>query len=88
MSATVIFALIGAKALYLLIIWLGAAIICSWLSVRSGYGERAGLASGLLLSAIGIIPWVIIYLAFPRPGSPRAEEGAIPKRHKADERPA
>jgi hypothetical protein len=84
---TPILALLGAKALYLLIIWLAAAIICSWLSVRSGYGERPGLASGLLLTAFGIIPWVIIYLAFPRPTSVRAQEGILPRRHTADERP-
>jgi hypothetical protein len=84
---TPILALLGAKALYLLIVWLAAAIICSWLSVRSGYGERPGLASGLLLTAVGIIPWLIIYLAFPRAGSPRALEGVLPRRHTADERP-
>ena len=83
-----ILALIGAKALYLLLIWLASAIICSWLSLRSGYGEKPGLATGLLLTAVGLIPWVIIYLAYPRKGSPRATEGIIPRRHKADERPA
>jgi uncharacterized membrane protein YeaQ/YmgE (transglycosylase-associated protein family) len=83
----VIFALIGAKALYLLIIWLASAIIASWLSARSGYGEKAGLASGLLLTIVGAIVWVVIYAALPRPGSTRAEEGFIPRRHKADERP-
>ena len=85
---TVIFAaVIGAKALYLLFLWLAAAIICSWLSMRSGYGERPGLASGLLLTVFGLIPWVIIYLWIPRSGSRRAEEGIVPRRHKADERP-
>jgi hypothetical protein len=83
----VIFALLGAKALYLLLIWLASAIIASWLSVRAGYGERAGLASGLLLTIFGAIAWIVIYAAFARPGSTRAEEGFIPRRHKADERP-
>src|SRR5205085_310394 len=81
----VIFALIGAKALWLLFLWLASAILASWLSARSGYGERAGLASGLLLTVLGAVLWVVIYLAFPRPGSPRATEGIIPTRHKADE---
>ena len=85
---TPILALIGAKALYLLLLWLGAAIVCSWMSLRCGFTERAGLATGLLLTVFGIIPWLIIYAFFPRPGSPRAEEGMIPRRHKADERPA
>jgi hypothetical protein len=85
---TVVLALIGAKALYLLVLWLGAAIICSWLSLRAGFSERAGLATGLLLTVVGILPWLIIYAFLARPGSPRAEEGMIPRRHKADERPA
>ena len=81
------FAYFGVKALYYLFIWLASAIIASWLSQRSGYGERAGLASGLLLTALGAIVWIVIYAAFPRPGSTRAEEGFVPRRHKADERP-
>ena len=83
-----ILALIGAKALYLLLIWLASAIVASWLSGRAGYGEKPGLATGLLLTIVGVIPWVLIYLTVPRPGSRRAEEGIIPRRHKADERPA
>jgi hypothetical protein len=57
---TVVFALFGFKALWLLYLWLLSAILCSWLSARKGYGEKAGLATGLLLSAVGIIPWLII----------------------------
>jgi hypothetical protein len=56
---TSIFALIGAKALYLTYAWLGSAIIAAYLSNRKGYGERPGLASGLLLNAIGIIVWLV-----------------------------
>ena len=41
---------IGAKALYLLYAWLASAIVAAYLSDRKGYGERPGLASGLLLS--------------------------------------
>ena len=56
---TSIFALIGAKALYLTYSWLASAIIAAYLSHRKGYGERPGLASGLLLNAIGIIVWLV-----------------------------
>ena len=54
-----VFALIGAKALYLLIAWLASAIAASWLSERKGYGERPGLAAGLLLSVVGVVIWLI-----------------------------
>ena len=54
-----VFALIGAKALYLLIAWLASAIVASWLSDRKGYGERPGLAAGLLLSVLGVVVWLI-----------------------------
>jgi len=53
-------ALIGAKALWLTYLWLGSAIAASWISNRKGYGEKAGLAAGLLLSAIGVVVWLVI----------------------------
>ena len=53
-------ALIGAKALWLIYAWLLSAIVASYLSGRKGYGERAGLASGLLLNALGIIVWLVM----------------------------
>jgi hypothetical protein len=53
-------ALIGAKALYLLYAWLIGAFVASWLSNRKGYGERPGLATGLLLSAVAIIVWLLV----------------------------
>jgi hypothetical protein len=56
---TVVVALIGAKALYLLYLWLASAIAASWLSNRKGYGERPGLATGLLLSIVGAIIWLL-----------------------------
>jgi hypothetical protein len=55
-----VFALIGATALWLTYAWLASAIIASYLSGRKGYGERAGLASGLLLNALGIVIWLIV----------------------------
>ena len=54
-----VFALIGAKALWLTYLWLASAIIASYISSRKGYGEKPGLASGLLLSAIGIVIWLV-----------------------------
>jgi hypothetical protein len=54
-----LFALIGAKALYLLYGWLISALVCSWLSARKGYGEKPGLAAGLLLTVIGIVVWIV-----------------------------
>jgi hypothetical protein len=61
-----VLALIGSTALWLLYSWLAAAIIASYLSGRKGYGERAGLASGLLLNFIGVIIWLVVP---PRPES-------------------
>jgi hypothetical protein len=54
-----VLAVIGAKALYLLFVWLASAIAASWLSDRKGYGERPGLAAGLLLSVVGVLMWLV-----------------------------
>jgi fucose permease len=51
--------MIGATALWLMYAWLLAAIVASYLSNRKGYGEKAGLASGLLLHVIGVIIWLV-----------------------------
>jgi hypothetical protein len=56
---TTIIAVIGVKALYLLYAWLLSAIVASFLSSRKGYGERIGLASGLLLSVLGVLIWLV-----------------------------
>jgi hypothetical protein len=53
------FAVIGAKALWLTYLWLASAIIASYLSARKGYGEKLGLAFGLLLSVVGAIIWLL-----------------------------
>jgi hypothetical protein len=54
-----VIALLGATGLYLLFIWLASAIAASYLSDRKGYGERPGLATGMLLTVIGVIVWLI-----------------------------
>ena len=51
---------VGVLALYLLFIWLASAIVGSYMSARKGYGEKAGLASGLLLSIVGAVAWLVI----------------------------
>jgi uncharacterized membrane protein YeaQ/YmgE (transglycosylase-associated protein family) len=53
-------ALIGATALWLTYLWLVGAVIASYLSDRKGYGEKPGLATGLLLSIVGAIIWLIV----------------------------
>lgn len=55
-----VFALLGSTALWLLYSWLLSAIIGSYLSGRKGYGERVGLASGLLLNVVGVVVWLIV----------------------------
>ena len=57
---TVYYALLGAKALWLLYAWLGSTIIASYLSERKGYGSKVGLASGLLLSVVGAVIWLLV----------------------------
>jgi hypothetical protein len=80
-----LYAAIGAKALYLLFIWLISAALASWLSDRKGYGERVGLTFGLLLSAIGLL---IVLLLPGRPGSRWKVEGWLPRRTLATAAPA
>jgi hypothetical protein len=68
---------IGAKALYLLFLWLISAAAGAWLSDRKGYGERVGLTLGLLLSALGLL----VVLVLPgRPGSRWRVDGWLPRR--------
>ena len=81
---TLVFALLGAKALYLLWAWLASAILSSWLSARKGYGEKVGLATGLLLTVVGVIVW----LAWPpRKDSPWKSEGILPRRRPREVAP-
>ena len=53
------FAVIGSTALWLTYGWLLSAIVASYLSDRKGYGEKAGLASGLLLTVVGVLLWLV-----------------------------
>jgi hypothetical protein len=55
-----VFALLGATALWLTYAWLASAIAASYLSGRKGYGERVGLAFGLLLNALGVLIWLFV----------------------------
>ena len=74
---TPIIANVGALALCLLFIWLASAIAASYLSDRKGYGEKVGLASGLLLSVVGVVVWLVMPA---RDGSTWRVDGALPKR--------
>jgi hypothetical protein len=75
-----ILAAFGVKALYLLYIWLISGVLCAYLSNRKGYGDRPGLATGLLLSAIGIV----VGLAWPaKDHSDWKIRGPVGRRRKA-----
>jgi hypothetical protein len=54
-----LFAVIGSGALWLMYLWLASAIVASYLSARKGYGEKLGLAFGMLLSVVGVLIWLI-----------------------------
>jgi hypothetical protein len=74
---TFLLASLGVKALYLTYVWLLSSVGASWLSDRKGFGERPGLITGLLLSAIGLVIW----LFWPAKDDSRWKvQGAIPKR--------
>ena len=74
---TFVLANLGVKALYLTYIWLLSSVGASWLSARKGYGERPGLITGLLTSAVAIVVWLV----WPAKADSRWKvQGAIPKR--------
>ena len=56
---TALLALIGAKALWYLYLWLISTIVASYLSERKGYGEKPGLATGLCLTVVAVVVWLI-----------------------------
>ncbi|HEV2251857.1 MAG TPA: hypothetical protein VGS06_01560 [Streptosporangiaceae bacterium] len=73
---------IGAKALYLLFVWLISAAAAAWLAERKGYAERVGLTLGLLLSAVGLLVMVLLP---GRPGSKWKVQGRLPRRRRRPE---
>ena len=74
---TLVFALLGSTALYLTYLWLLSAVAAQWLSERKGYGSKPGLASGLLLTVVGLIIWLFVPA---RPGSRWKTQGPLPRR--------
>ncbi len=72
-----VYATIGAKALYLLFIWLLSCAGAAWVADRKGYTERVGLTFGLILTFVGFL---IVLLLPGRPGSVWKEEGPFPRR--------
>lgn len=72
-------AVIGTQALWLLYAWLASAIIASYLSDRKGYGEKLGLAFGMLLSVFGVIIWLVWP---PKPDSRWKLQGPIGSKGK------
>jgi lipopolysaccharide export system permease protein len=52
-------AVIGSGALWLMYLWLASGIAASYLSARKGYGEKLGLAFGMLLSVVGVLIWLM-----------------------------
>jgi hypothetical protein len=80
-----VLATLGANALWMLYLWLGSAVVASELSKRKGYGEKIGLGTGLLLSAVGVVIWLLVP---PRDDSPwrrrRAQKAAAAAKVKAD----
>ena len=60
MTLSFVLALLGAKALWFTFAWLASAIAASYLSDRKGYGEKVGLASGLLLAVLGPLIWLLV----------------------------
>jgi hypothetical protein len=55
-----VFGALGALSLLLLYVWLLSAIVASQLSRLKGYGEKPGLGTGLLLSLVGVIVWLVV----------------------------
>ena len=52
-------ALLGAKSLLFLYLWLGSAIVAGYLSDRKGFSEKAGLVTGLLISILAPVVWLL-----------------------------
>jgi hypothetical protein len=54
-----LFAVIGAGALWLTFVWLASAIIASQFSLHKGFGEKIGLVTGIMLSVVGAFVWAV-----------------------------
>jgi hypothetical protein len=54
-----VFALMGAWALWFLYLWLLSCIVASYLSNRKGYGDKPGIATGMCLSVVAVIVWLV-----------------------------
>ena len=70
----------GAWNLLWLYVWLVSAIAASYLSERKGYGDRPGLATGLILTAIGVVVWLLVPA---KPESKWKTQGAFSRDKKA-----
>jgi len=78
MTASLIVAAIGSKAFWLLYLWLASAWAASSLSDRKGYGEKVGLGTGLVLSVIGVLIWLVI----PAKSTSIASQRKLRKEHE------
>jgi hypothetical protein len=74
---------IGALALYLLFAWLISAAAGAWLTERKGYGERAGLMLGLVLTVAGLL---VTLLLPARADSKWRREGPLHRRRRVTPR--
>jgi hypothetical protein len=72
-----ILSVIGATALFLLYAWLLSAIVASYLSGKKGYGERLGLACGMLLTFVAVLVWLVV------PSKPTSDWGRRKAARKA-----
>lgn len=76
--------MIGATGLWLLYAWLASAIAASWLSDRKGFGERPGLAAGLLAPVLAVAVWLV----WPaKPGSKWKTQGPLPVLRRSNRDP-
>jgi hypothetical protein len=50
----------GAWNLFWLYLWLVSAMTASYISERKGYGDRPGLATGLCLTILGPLIWLVV----------------------------
>jgi hypothetical protein len=69
-------ALLGVTSLWILYAWMASCIAGSYLSGRKGFGERIGLASGMLLGPIGVLIWLFFP---PKPSSDWKVKGMFGK---------